>query len=98
MGAKERLEQELKFKSDNFGLRIREARKQLDLSQEELGARCGLHRTYIGHLERSEVNPSLTNILRVAEALKIDGGTLITGLKAPSRKPVKKAARKRTVR
>ena len=88
----------MKFKSDNFGLRIREARKVLDLSQEELGARCGLHRTYIGHLERSEVNPSLTNILRVAEALKIDGGALIAGLKAPGRKSVKKTARKRALR
>jgi len=55
------------------------------LSQEELGEVAGLHRTYIGHLERGEVNPSLINILRVAKALKIDPSDLVSGLKIPKR-------------
>jgi len=66
-----------------FGTRIRTLRKELALSQEDLGEVAGLHRTYIGHLERGEVNPSLINILRVAKALKVDPSDLVSGLKIP---------------
>ena len=68
-----------------FGLRIKNRRREMALSQEELGEVAGLHRTYIGHLERGEVNPSLINILRVAKALKIDPSDLVSGLKIPKR-------------
>jgi transcriptional regulator with XRE-family HTH domain len=68
-----------------FGTRIRAIRKDLAMSQEELGEVAGLHRTYIGHLERGEVNPSLINILRVAKALKVDPSNLVSGLKVPRR-------------
>ncbi len=68
-----------------FGSRIRTIRKELAMSQEELGDVAGLHRTYIGHLERGEVNPSLINILRVAKALKVDPSSLVSGLKIPRR-------------
>jgi transcriptional regulator with XRE-family HTH domain len=68
-----------------FGARIRGRRKELAMSQEQLGEVAGLHRTYIGHLERGEVNPSLVNILRVAKALKVDPSTLVSGLKVPRR-------------
>lgn len=66
---------------DEFGRRVREARRQLGLSQEELGQRAGLHRTYIGHVERGEVNPSFKNVLLVAQALEVDPGDLIVGLR-----------------
>lgn len=66
--------------SQTFGNRVRTQRLALGLSQEELGDRSGLHRTYIGHLERGEVNPSLLNILKVSAALKIDAGELVKGL------------------
>ena len=68
-----------------FGTRIRALRKELAMSQEELGEVAGLHRTYIGHLERGEVNPSLINILRVAKALKVDPSNIVSGLKVPRR-------------
>jgi transcriptional regulator with XRE-family HTH domain len=68
-----------------FGSRIRGLRKELGMSQEDLGDIAGLHRTYIGHLERGEVNPSLINILRVAKALKTDPSSLVSGLKIPRR-------------
>jgi transcriptional regulator with XRE-family HTH domain len=53
-----------------FGNRMRELRRKLGISQEELADRCGLHRTYVGGIERGERNPSLINIGRIAEALE----------------------------
>jgi transcriptional regulator with XRE-family HTH domain len=63
-----------------FGLRVRDRRVELGLSQEDLGEASGLHRTYVGHLERGEVNPSLLNILKVAAGLEIDASDLVEGL------------------
>lgn len=53
-----------------FGKRLREIRKKAGLSQEELGFRAGLHRTYIGSIERGEQNVSIDNIHKLAKALK----------------------------
>lgn len=55
----------------DFAKQIRTLRKQKGWSQEELGERAGLHRTYIGSIERSERNVSLLNIERLANAFKI---------------------------
>ena len=45
----------MKSKIDiQFGARIAELRKQPNISQEELAERCGVHRTYIGSIERGE--------------------------------------------
>lgn len=52
-----------------FGTKIRESRKILGWSQEELGFRTGLDRTYISGIERGERNPSLNNIEKIAKAL-----------------------------
>lgn len=70
-----------------FGERVRETRTQLRdengrrISQERLAERSGLHRTYIGHVERGEVNVALYNIIRIAHALEIDPADLVQGLK-----------------
>jgi transcriptional regulator with XRE-family HTH domain len=64
-----------------FGRRVRAGRKVLRLSQEQLGERSGLHRTYIGHIERGEVNPTLHNVLLLAEALGVDASQLVRGLR-----------------
>lgn len=66
--------------AEEFGRRVRLCRKRVGLSQEGLGELAGLHRTYIGHVERGEVNPSLHNIVRLAAALKVDPGDLVRGL------------------
>lgn len=52
-----------------FGKRVREERLKLGLSQEELAARAGVHRTYVGMIERAEKNITLTNIEKFAFAL-----------------------------
>lgn len=54
-----------------LGKRVRELRKKLGVSQDELGYLAGLHRTYIGSIERGEQNVSVDNIHRLAKALKV---------------------------
>ena len=54
-----------------FGQKVREERARLGLSQEELAGRAGVHRTYIGMIERAEKNITLENIEKIANALKI---------------------------
>lgn len=50
------------------------------LSQEGLAERAGLHRTFIGHLERGESTPTLVTIVRIAQALEVDPAELVRGL------------------
>ncbi|MGH9396119.1 MAG: helix-turn-helix domain-containing protein [Terriglobia bacterium] len=54
-----------------FGLRVRAFRVKAGYSQEELAARSGLHRTFIGRIERGETNITLINIHRVAHGLGV---------------------------
>lgn len=53
------------------GKRIRFLREQLKLSQEELAFRSGLHRTYIGGIERGERNPTVSTLSKIAKAMDI---------------------------
>lgn len=62
------------------GQRVRERRHELGLSQEQLAHRCDVHRTYIGHLERGEVSPTLGTLLVVAEGLGADLSELVANL------------------
>ena len=55
----------------SFGLKVQRARKEMGLSQEELAERAGVHRTYIGMIERAEKNITLCNIEKIAYALNI---------------------------
>lgn len=52
-----------------FGLIVRKKRKDKGLSQEELAEKAGLHRTYIGMIERGEKNVTLVNIAKIALSL-----------------------------
>ena len=59
------------------GKKVQTLRGQKGWSQEELARRCGLHRTYIGSIERSERNISLINIEKIANALNIHPSALL---------------------
>ena len=54
-----------------FGAVIAQRRKAASLSQEKLAELSGLHRTYVGSVERGERNISIDNICRLAEAINI---------------------------
>lgn len=60
-----------------FGKAIRELRHQQSISQEELGFRSGLDRTYVGSIERGRTNPTLLSILRLATGLGVPASTIL---------------------
>lgn len=60
-----------------FGARVREARKQIGFSQENLAHEAGLDRSYVGQVERGERNITLDNVYRLAEALNVSAGLLL---------------------
>jgi transcriptional regulator with XRE-family HTH domain len=55
-----------------FGKKVRELRTQRGYSQEGFAFECDLHRTYIGCIERGEKNVTITNIEKIAKALKVE--------------------------
>ncbi len=60
-----------------FGKRVREERIKQGFSQEQLAMRAGVHRTYIGMIERAEKNITLENIEKIAKALVLRLGNLL---------------------
>ena len=62
---------------EKFGERVREERLKQGLSQEKLASRAGVHRTYIGMIERAEKNITLENIEKIANALSISISSLM---------------------
>lgn len=62
---------------NKFGEKVRELRRARGLSQEELAFRAGIHRNYLGGIERGERNPALDNISAIAKALGVDPSELL---------------------
>ena len=60
-----------------FGRNLKRLRASAGLSQEELAARAGLHRTYVSSVERGNRNVSLENIFALANALRCDPRDLL---------------------
>lgn len=57
---------------------IKNIRNDLNLSQEQLADKCGLHRTYVGAVERGERNITLSSLEAIASALSVSVPTLLT--------------------
>jgi len=60
-----------------FAVNLRKARVAAGFSQEELAAKAGLHRNYVGSVERNEKNISIDTIERLADALRVEVVTLL---------------------
>jgi transcriptional regulator with XRE-family HTH domain len=63
---------------DRLAANLRSARKAVGLSQEALAEAAGLHRTYVGGIERCERNVSIDNIEKLARALHLDISELLS--------------------
>lgn len=64
-----------------FAANVRLRRLELKLSQEELAEGAGVHRTYVGMIERGEKNVTIYNIWRFASALGMEAADLLKELK-----------------
>mgnify|MGYP001627279498 CR=1 FL=1 len=60
-----------------FGEKVRVLRKEKGLSQEALSNLAGIDRSYMGQIERGEINLTLTKIYQIADALEISPALLV---------------------
>lgn len=65
-----------------IGRRIRAARQQRGLSLEDLGALADVAWTNVGKIERGVVSPTVETVVRLASAIELDPGELVTGITA----------------
>ena len=62
-----------------LGERVRQARIVQGWTQAEFAYKCGLHRTFIGSVERGERNISVLNLRQLAKVLRVGLGQLVDG-------------------
>lgn len=65
---------------DRFAISLKKARKKAQISQEELGFRCDLHRTEISLLERGGREPRLGTMIKLCSVLKVTPEELCEGI------------------
>ncbi|MCZ6654474.1 MAG: helix-turn-helix transcriptional regulator [Planctomycetota bacterium] len=63
-----------------LGKNLRKARKSRGWSQEEMAARCGVHRTYVGSVERGEYNVTVLTLKKMTKTLGISIGDSLRGI------------------
>jgi len=73
-----------------FGKVLRRLRMEAGLTQEELGFEAELRRTYVSILELGQQQPSLTSIIKLANALKLSAQELIAQVEEEMAKPRRK--------
>ncbi|MBI1331465.1 MAG: helix-turn-helix domain-containing protein [Armatimonadetes bacterium] len=66
--------------SQEFGKLVRDKRMALKISQEEFAYRCGVHRTYMTHIERGSKMPSIEVVGKIARGLGVEISTLFIEL------------------
>ena len=76
-----------------LGTRIRELRLKMGFSQESFADHCGLHRTYMGGIERGERNLTIQTVLTVAKGLGITMSELLSGIEKQAEPPPKQPAK-----
>lgn len=62
---------------EKFGQKMQKTRQAAGVTQEELAARLGMHRTYIGLIERGERNPTIRTLYKISKALKVSADKLL---------------------
>ena len=70
-----------------FGKLVRQRRNALNISQEELGYRSGLDRTYISGIERGTRNPTLTALMAIAKGLGLTVAEVVQNLEQETLPP-----------
>lgn len=73
----EQLIQNMSELTVSFGFKVREQRKLKKISQEKLALLCNIDRSYMGRIERGEVNITLEKIYEIATALNVKVGELL---------------------
>ncbi len=76
-----------------LGDAIRERREKLGLSQEALADAAGVHVTHLGGVERGVRNPNYATLVRIAGALGVSPGTLVTRADALATRPSRRSPR-----
>lgn len=66
--------------AERFGANLKRCRRRAQLSQEEVAARAGLHRTEIGFLEQGKRKPRIDTLLKVAAAVEAPPDDLLAGI------------------
>ncbi len=70
----------------DVGSRVRQRREDLGWTQAELGERCGLHRTFIGSVERGERNVAILNLRTIASKLRVRLDLLLADAREPKKR------------
>jgi len=72
---------ELKAIATTVGKTIKRYRQKLNISQEELAERSGIHRTFMSHVECATRNITIFNLVKIAKALKVKPSVLLEDIK-----------------